>query len=166
MGSDGVLPRAFGRTDSRFKTPILATVIIGVIASIGVWLYTFGSGSVQDSFTTVVSVDGLLFAVYYALTGIATAVYFRKLAVTGPWAIVQLAVFPLAAAGFLAYIIVRSVEGLGGWSGRDLVSLYVMLGIGVAIMLYVRITGGSDYFSLPRETYQPEAELQPANPEP
>jgi hypothetical protein len=41
-----------------------------------------------------------------------------------------------------------------------------MLGIGVAIMLYVRITGGSDYFSLPRETYQPGAELQPANPEP
>ena len=29
-----------------------------------------------------------------------------------------------------------------------------MLGIGVAIMLYVRFTGGSDYFSLPRETYQ------------
>ena len=164
MGSDGVLPRAFGRTDSRFKTPILATVIIGVIASIGVWLYTFGSGSVQDSFTTVVSVDGLLFAVYYALTGIATAVYFRKLAVTGPWAIVQLAVFPLAAAGFLAYIIVRSVEGLGGWSGKDLVSLYVMLGIGVAIMLYVRFTGGSDYFSLPREptSPRPNQSRQPA----
>jgi len=59
MGSDGVLPRAFGRTDARFKTPVLATVIIGVIASIGVWLYTFGSGSVQDSFSTVVSVDGI-----------------------------------------------------------------------------------------------------------
>ena len=26
--------------------------------------------------------------------------------------------------------------------------------------------GGSDYFSLPRESYQPDAELQPANPEP
>jgi hypothetical protein len=39
------------------------------------------------------------------------------------------------------YIIVRSVEGLGGWSGRDLVSLYVMLGIGAAIMLYVRFRG-------------------------
>jgi hypothetical protein len=47
---------------------------------------------------------------------------------------------------------------VGGWSGRDLVSLYVMLGIGVAIMLYVRFWGGSDYFSLPRETYQPEAD--------
>jgi hypothetical protein len=119
---------------------------------------------VQDSFTTVVSVDGLLFALYYALTGIATAVYYRKLAGRSAWSLVQLAVFPLAAAGFLAYIIVRSVEGPGGWSGSDLVSLYVMLGIGVAIMLYVRFAGGSDYFSLPRETYQPEAELQPANP--
>jgi amino acid transporter len=166
MGSDGVLPRQFGTTDRKFKTPVLATVIIGVIAAIGVWLYTFGSSSVQDSFTTVVSVDGLLFALYYALTGIATAVYYRKLASRSAWSLVQLAVFPLAAAGFLAYIIVRSVERLGGWNGSDLVSLYVMLGIGVAIMLYVRFAGGSDYFSLPRETYQPEAELQPANPEP
>jgi hypothetical protein len=33
--------------------------------------------------------------------------------------------------------------------------LYVMLGIGAAIMLYVRFRGGSDYFSLPRETYSP-----------
>jgi hypothetical protein len=35
MGSDGVLPRQFGKTDRRFRTPVLATVIIGVIASIG-----------------------------------------------------------------------------------------------------------------------------------
>jgi Amino acid permease len=94
MGSDGVLPRQFGKTDSRFKTPVLATVIIGAIPSIGVWLYTFGSSSVQDSSTTVVSVDGLLFALYYGLTGIATAVYYRKFAVSSPWTLVQLAVFP------------------------------------------------------------------------
>jgi hypothetical protein len=25
-------------------------------------------------------------------------------------------------------------------------------------MLYVRFTGGSDYFKLPRETYEPDAE--------
>jgi amino acid transporter len=62
MGSDGVLPRVFGITNARFKTPVLATLVIGVIASIGVWLYSFGSSSVQTSFTTVVSVDGLLFA--------------------------------------------------------------------------------------------------------
>jgi amino acid transporter len=166
MGSDGVLPRQFARTHPVFKTPVLATIVIGVIAAIGVWLYTFGSSSVQNSFNTIVSVDGLLFAVFYALTGIATAVYYRKLAIRGPWSFTQLAVFPLAAAGFLAYIIWRSVAGLGGWTGRDLVSLYVMLGIGLAIMLYVRFTGTSDYFSLPRETFQPDAALEPASPQP
>ena len=155
MGSDRVLPHAFARTHPVFKTPILATIVIGVIAGIGVWLYTFGSSSVQNSFDTVVSVDGLLFALFYALTGIATAVYFRKLAMRSSWNFVLVAVFPIAAAAFLAYIMYRSVAGLGGWTGRDLVSLYVMLGIGAVIMLYVRFKGTSDYFSLPRETYQP-----------
>ena len=61
MASDRMLPPAFAKTHPVFKTPILATIVIGVIAAIGVWLYTFGSSSVQDSFTTVVSVDGLLF---------------------------------------------------------------------------------------------------------
>lgn len=158
MGADGVLPRAFGITGRKFKTPVLATIVIGVIAAIGVWLYTFGSSSVQTSFTTVVSVDGLLFALYYALTGIATAVYHRRLAISSAWNFVLVAAFPLAAAGFLAYIMFRSVPGLGGWSGRDLVSMYVMLGIGAVIMLYVRFAGGSEYFSMPRETYQPDAE--------
>ena len=74
LNSDGVLPRAFSKTHPAFKTPYLATIVIAVIAAIGVWLYTFGSSSVQDSFDTIVSVDGLLFALFYALTGIATAV--------------------------------------------------------------------------------------------
>ena len=51
------------------------------------------------------SVDELLFALFYALTGIATAVYCPKLALRGPWSFVQVAVVPLAAPGFLAYII-------------------------------------------------------------
>ena len=144
MGSDGVLPRLFGKTDSRFKIPVLATVIIGVIAAIGVWLYTFGSSSVVDSFDTVVSVDGLLFALYYALTSIATAVYYRKLARTSGWNIIHIAVFPLAAAGFVAYIVVRSVEGLGGWSGRDLIMA------DIAAFSGVRMEPGTLYGALSR----------------
>ena len=159
MGADRVLPYAFAKTSSRFKTPVLATLVIGVIAAIGVWLYTFGSSSVQSSFDTVVSVDGLLFALFYAMTGIATAVYFRKLARHSAWSFILVALFPIGAAAFLVYIIYRSVAGLGGWNGSDLISLYVMLGIGAAIMLYVRFWGQSEYFSRPRETYEPESEL-------
>ena len=35
-------------------------------------------------------------------------------------------------------------------------------GIGAVVMLSVRFTGTSDYFRLPRETYQPDAEPQPS----
>jgi amino acid transporter len=97
IGSDGVLP----------------TLVIGVIASIGVWLYTFGSSSVVDSFATIVSLAGLLYAFFCALTGIATTVYYRKLAARSVWSVVQIAIFPLAAAAFLFYIMYRSVPGLG-----------------------------------------------------
>jgi hypothetical protein len=38
-------------------------------------------------------------------------------------------------------------------------SLYVMLGFGAVILLYVRFQGASDYFRRPRETYEPESEL-------
>jgi hypothetical protein len=33
-----------------------------------------------------------------------------------------------------------------------------MLGIGAAIMFYVRFRGESDYFGMPRESYQPAPE--------
>jgi amino acid transporter len=61
-------------------------------------------------------------------------------------------------SGFVAASLI-AVYLYSGWSGSDLVSLYVMLGIGAVIALYVRFWGHSDYFSRPRETYQPEGEL-------
>jgi hypothetical protein len=40
-----------------FKTPSPATVIIGVLAVIGTWIYILGSASVQSSFNKIVSID-------------------------------------------------------------------------------------------------------------
>ena len=105
-------------------------------------LYTFGSSSVRDSFTTVVSVDGLLFALYYALTASRprrTTASSRRASV---WNLIHILVFSLAVAAFLAYIIFRSVGRTWRLAGPDLVSLYVMLGIGVAITLYARFWAG------------------------
>lgn len=161
MGADGVLPRAFAFTHPKFKTPTLATIVIAVLGAIGVWLYTLGSSSVVNSFDIIVSVDGLLFALFYALTGLSTAVYFRKLAVRSPWGFVQLAVFPLASAGFLFFVVWDSIPGLGGWTGKNMISLYVMLAIGAAILAWSRLRRTSDYFDMEREAYEPDAP-QPA----
>jgi amino acid transporter len=157
MGADGVLPRALARTHPKFKTPSLATIIIGVLAVIGTWIYILGSSSAQNSFDTIVSVDGLLFALFYAFTGITMVVHFRRMAAAGPWNAVSLLLIPLISAAFLFYVVWKSVPGLGGWTSGSLISLYVLLGIGLMIMIYVRATNSSEYFATPREVSQTEA---------
>jgi len=97
--------------------------------------------------------EALLFALFYAATGLAVAVYYRRLAVTGAKAFFELALLPLASAAFLAYVIVRSVPDLGGWTGKNMTYLYVLLGVGVLLMLYARWRKESDYFQRPLEAY-------------
>jgi amino acid transporter len=164
MGADGVLPRALARTHPKFKTPSLATVIIGVLAVIGTWVYILGSSSVQNSFDTIVAVDGLLFALFYAFTGITMIAYFRRMVRAGPWNAVSLLLIPLVCTAFLLYVVWKSIPGLGGWTSGSLVSLYVLLGIGVAIMIYGRATNSSGYFATPREVFEPGAGSLPAPP--
>lgn len=156
MGADGVLPAPLAKTHPKFKTPSVATVMVGVLAAVGTWIYILGSSTVQSSFDTIVAVDGLLFALFYAFTGVATVVYFRKLAATGAWNAISLLLFPLASTLFLFYVVWRSIPDLGGWTSGSIVALYVLLGIGAAIMIYGRLAHRSDYFDLRREAYEPE----------
>jgi amino acid transporter len=155
MGASRVLPPALARTDPRFKTPIVATLVVAVFAFVVLWPYTLGSSSVQDSFDTVVSLTGLLFGLFYAATGIAMGVYYRKLAARSARGLFELAIFPVASAAFLLYVSYKAVGDLGGWGGKSLVSLYILLGIGLAIMLYSRLHERSTYFDQPIEAYEP-----------
>lgn len=155
MGADGVLPSRLARTHPRFKTPSLATVIVGVLAAIGTWIYILGSSNVQSSFDTIVAVDGLLFALFYAFTGVAVLVYFRKVAATSAWNALSLVLFPLVSTLFLFYVVWKSIPDLGGWTSGSMVALYALLGIGAAIMLYGRLAHTSEYFDMPREPYEP-----------
>jgi hypothetical protein len=49
------------------------------------------------------------------------------------------------------------LKRLGGWTSGNLISLYVLLGIGAAIMIYVRSTKKPPYFTTSREVFQPDA---------
>lgn len=83
MAADAVLPKSLATTHPRFKTPTIATVIIGALCVVGIWIYVMGSTSVQNSFDTIISVDGLLFSLFYVCTGFTMLVYFRRAAMTG-----------------------------------------------------------------------------------
>jgi amino acid transporter len=160
MGASRVLPPSFARTHPRFNTPTVATLLCAGFAFVVLWPYTLGSSSVQSSFNNVVSLDGLLFGLFYAATGIAMAVYYRKLAIRSLGSLFSVALFPFASACFLLYVSYKAVGGLGGWGGKSLISLYVLLAIGAAIMIYSRVRHSPDYFHQPIEAYEPDSAQQ------
>jgi len=153
MGSDGVLPRVLGKVHPRFKTPQVATIVIGVFCLVGTWVYVLGSAGLKDSFNMIVNVDGLLFSLFYAFTGVTMLVFFRREAIRGFKKLILLLVLPLLATAFLVFIIIKSVPDLGGWGGGSMIALYIMLGLGVAVMIFVRTKNQTDYFKIKREVF-------------
>lgn len=153
MGADGVLPRSFSRTSAKYKTPWVATLVVAIVATIIVWVYALSSSSVVTAFQALVSISGLLYGVYYIGTGISAMFFFRRISLTSFGYFVRLLLIPLAASAFLAYILVDSVSGLGGWGSEVLLSFYGMMGAGVLIMIYVRLREHAAFFGLKRETF-------------
>jgi hypothetical protein len=98
-----------------------------------------------------------MFALFYAATGLAMAVYYRKLAARGVGAFLQLTLVPLVSAAFLIWVAFKSVPGLGGWNGSVMHYLYVMIGVGVVFLLAARFIARSGYFAEPTEAYDPSA---------
>jgi amino acid transporter len=155
MGQDKVLPSVLGKSHPVHRTPAAATIAFAVLTLAVTWVYTLGSGSVEGAFTNIVSSVGLMFALFYAATGIAMAVYYRKLASRGAGAFLELALVPLASAAFLLWVAIKSVPGLGGWNGTVMHYMYVMLAVGVVFLLVARFIGRSPYFAQPIEAYDP-----------
>src|SRR5260370_1739321 len=164
-GGDGNLPPILGRTNPVHKTPAIATVLFAGLALIVLWVYLLGSSSVQGAFTNVVGSVGLMFALFYAATGIGMAVYYRKLAVRSAGGFIELMLVPGVSAAFLLWVAYKSVPGLGGWTGAVLQVAYVMLRIRVILLLVGKARGQTDYYNRPVEAYDP-ASAGPSDPLP
>ena len=97
---------------------MLASVICGLLI-VGIsGVYLLASSSVQNAFDNVVAVTGLLFSIFYILTALTLVVYYRRLITRGVRNAVVLGVLPLAAAGFLGWVLVLSLMDAPGLAGR------------------------------------------------
>jgi amino acid transporter len=70
------LPELLATISRRFATPVAASVLVGLLIVRLTWVYLLAT-SVQNAFNDVVAVTGLLFAIFYTLTALATIVYYR-----------------------------------------------------------------------------------------
>ena len=148
MASHRTLPEVLGNVSRRFSTPAPASVLVGLLLIVLTWVYLLAN-SVQNAFTAVVDVSGLLFAVFYILTALATVVYYRHRVLTSAWDALVLGVLPLAAAGFLAWIVAESVQVA---PMPQVWSLVGVVAVGLLLMLSARFILRSPFFQIRRES--------------
>ncbi|HWG15525.1 MAG TPA: hypothetical protein VG268_19865 [Streptosporangiaceae bacterium] len=147
MASYRVLPSSLANVSRRFRTPVAASILVGVLIIALAWVYLLAT-SVQNAFTDVVDVTGLLFAIFYILTALATITYYRRRVFTSVWDAVVLGLLPIAAAGFLVWMVVKSLIGAPASQIWSLVGIVV---VGLILMLIARFGLRSSFFHIARE---------------
>ena len=142
------LPPILGNVSPRFATPAIASIVVGVILIAVTWVYLL-SGSIANAFTQLINVTGMLYASFYILTALSAVVYYRRRIFGNAWDAVLVGILPLAAAGFLIWIVIRS------WQHAPASQRWSLFGIvvaGVVLMLVARFVLRSTFFQIPRES--------------
>ena len=148
MASYRVLPEVLGTVSRRYATPIVSSIIVGLLIIVLSAVY-FLATSVQNAFNDVIAVTGFLFSIFYILTALAAMTYYRRRITSTTWDFVTVGVLPLAAAGFLGWVFVLSFSR-ATWTQRW--SLIGIVIAGLVLMVSARFVLRSSFFSLPRES--------------
>ena len=148
MASYRALPGRLANVSARFATPVSASLLTGLLIIALTWVYLLAA-SVQGAFTAVVSVSGLLFAVFYVLTALATIAYYRRRILASPLDALTLGLLPLAAAAFLAWVLAKSVQSAPPPQNWSLAGVLVT---GIVLMLFARFGLRSLFFGIRRES--------------
>ncbi len=147
MASYRALPEFLSNVPHRFRTPAAASVLFGVVVIALAWVYLLAT-SVQNAFTYVVNLTGLLFAIFYVLTALASMVYYRRRVVSSAWDALILGILPLASAAFLVWMVVKSLMGAPGPERWSMVGI---VAAGLLLMLVARFGLKSWFFQIQRE---------------
>ncbi len=148
MASHRTLPEFLANVSRRFSTPVAASVLTGLLV-IAITVVYLAATSVQGAFNDVVGLSGQLFAAFYILTALATIVYYRRRVVSSVWNALVLGILPIAAAGFLVWVLVKFLQGA---TAPSLWSVLGIVVVGIVFMLIARLLLRSSFFQIPRES--------------
>ncbi|MGK5113180.1 MULTISPECIES: APC family permease [unclassified Geodermatophilus] len=136
MARRHAFPRRFGHISPRHRTPDVSTWWVGGIAS--VWFVAVSLLSENALFDSITALS-LLIAFYYALTGIACAVYHRRQLTRSVASFFLIGVGPLIGSALLIWLLVLSLGDLAdpenSYTGQAWLSVGPPLVIGVAIFV-------------------------------
>ncbi|GAA1415410.1 APC family permease [Streptomyces thermospinosisporus] len=136
MARRHALPHHFARIHPRFRTPDVSTWWVAAIAI--VWYVVVAQISENALFDSLTALS-LLIAFYYALTGLACAVFYRRHLTESVKQFFLIGVGPVVGAGLLTWLLVESVidmaDPANSYSGVSWFGLGPPLVIGIGISL-------------------------------
>ena len=132
MAREAALPKVFTTIHPQFKTPTYATLVFATVSLVYFVGLTIISDSIlADSLTAL----GLVVALYYALTGLSCAVYFRN-RLRDSWSdALLLGVGPLIGGIVLLFVVWQTAKDL-----RD-ATAWMGLGSPLLIAIVIGLTG-------------------------
>jgi amino acid transporter len=111
MGRDHTIPKAFGRSHKKWRTPAFATVVVTAVSLI-LFIGSNFIGSVGTILSDAISSIGLQIAFYYALAGIAVVVAYRKIIFTSVKNFIFIGLWPGIGALFMVWVFFVSIPSL------------------------------------------------------
>ncbi|MCY0910021.1 MAG: APC family permease, partial [Sulfobacillus thermotolerans] len=149
MGRDHTLPRVFAAVHPRWRTPWIASIVVGIL-SLVLFVASNFIGSVSTIMTDAINAIGLQIAIYYGLAGLAVVVAYREWLFKSFSNLLFIGLWPLLGALFMFWILFQSLESLGATT--------VLIGMGSMVLglipLGIYWAQGQPYFR--------QAPLQPA----
>jgi amino acid transporter len=154
MGRQTALPRVFAAVHPRFHTPWFSTAVIAALAI--VWYVPVNLASENFLFDSITALS-LMIAFYYALTGIACIVFYRRELTRSVKNFLFIGVGPLVGAAILGYLFVKSsidfADPENSYTGQDVLGLGVpfvigmgFLLLGLALLVLWRLGGNERFF--------------------
>jgi amino acid transporter len=155
MASYRALPGFLSNVSRRYATPAYASIFVGVLIIVLSAVYYLAT-TVQNAFNDVIAVTGFLFSIFYILTALAAVVYYRRRIFLSVWDTLSLAILPLGAAGFLGWVLVKSLMGAQAAQNWSLAGI---VAVGVVMLFVARFGFRSPFFHIARESDMQERRL-------
>jgi uncharacterized membrane protein len=105
--------------------------------------------SLADAFNNLIALTGLLYAMFYVLTALAAITYYRRRIFSNALDTVILGILPLAAAAWLCWVLVKSLQAA---PPAQILSLVGVVGVGVVLVIAARLFLRSPFFKMRRES--------------
>ncbi len=162
MASRKAFPRFFATIHPRFRTPWVGTALIAVLAIL--WYVPLKAVSENFLFDSITAL-GLMIAFYYSITGVASAVFYRKQLTDSVGNLFKMAILPVTGSAILAFVFVKAIITYANpdeaYSG-SLFGIGIPLVIGGGFLLLGLLGSVLWYFFADGEYFEEPRQIAPA----